>query len=254
MLTSAQKIKLWLTRALVVLFAALLAFVFGPLLARSWRQRVASRRAIDAYLATRQVHRLELGAGGTGKRGWLNTDVEPGPGEVFLDASKPFPLPDGCMRVVHSEHVIEHVHYDAGKVMLEESFRVLEPGGKIRVATPDLVKVAAVLQDPLPAEVARYVAQKADWHSLRPSADAPCLLVNHVMTGFGHRFLYTPKLLRARLGEAGFVDVRQYALGESDDAELRGVEVRSTWPAGTAEAEASAYETMVFEGTKPGAR
>jgi predicted SAM-dependent methyltransferase len=131
--------------------------------------------------------------------------------------------------------------------MLKESFRVLDHGGRVRIATPSLVKVVAVLQDPPTPAAAEYVAGKAVWHKYPQTADPGCFLVNHQMREFGHRFLYTPKLLRARLVEAGFVDIKEYAVGESDDPGLRNVEVRATWD----EAKLNAYETFVLEGVKP---
>jgi predicted SAM-dependent methyltransferase len=39
---------------------------------------------------------------------------------------------------VFSEHMIEHVSYAEGLLMLRECLRVLKPGGRIRIATPSL--------------------------------------------------------------------------------------------------------------------
>jgi predicted SAM-dependent methyltransferase len=212
-------------------------------------RRHASQAIIDAYLATKTVHKLQIGAGGRDKEGWLNTEIEPTKGEAFLDASKVFPLPDESMHYVHSEHVIEHLTLDDGLVMLKESFRVLDHGGRVRIATPSLIKVVAVLQDPPTPDAAEYTVAKARWHKYPQTADPACFLVNHQMYSFGHKFLYTPKLLRARLEAAGFKDIKEYAAGESDDPGLRNVEVRTTWDTDTAKA--NAYETFVLEGVKP---
>lgn len=228
--------------AAIVLFAALLGALGIPPLLR-WH---GSRALLDAYLATKAVHKLEIGAGAYDKDGWLNTDIEPTAKEAFLDASKPFPLPDQSMHYVHSEHVIEHLTFDDGLVMLKESFRVLDHGGRVRIATPSLVKVVAVLQQPPPPDAAEYLAGKAVWHHYRQTADPACFLVNHEMREFGHQFLYTPKLLRARLEEAGFVDIKEFAPGESDDPGLRNVEVRANLDI----AKHNAFETFILEGVK----
>ena len=220
----------------------LLGVIFIPPLLR----RHASRAIFDAYLATKAVHMLEIGAGARDKEGWLNTDIEPTAKEAFLDASQAFPLPDACMHYVHSEHVIEHLTFDGGLVMLKESFRVLDHGGRVRIATPSLVKVIATLQEPPTPDAAEYTSGKARWHRYPQTADPACFLVNHEMREFGHQFLYTPKLLRARLEEAGFVHIKEYAAGESDDPGLRNVEVRTT----SDFAKTNAYETFVLEGVK----
>jgi predicted SAM-dependent methyltransferase len=235
--------RLIATRASIVLVIVLVGVIFVPPLLR----KHASRAIVDAYLATKAVHMLQIGAGGRDKDGWLNTDLEPTAKEAFLDASKAFPLPDGSMHYVHSEHVIEHLTFDGGLVMLKESFRVLDHGGRVRIASPSLVKVVAVLQDPPTPEAAEYVAGKAIWHKYPRTADPACFLVNHQMREFGHQFLYTPKLLRARLEEAGFVDIKEYVAGESDDPGLRNIEARTNWDV----AKFNAYETFVLEGVKP---
>ena len=87
------------------------------------------------------VRKVQLGAGGSRLKGWLNTDIEPGAdGLAYLDATKRFPLDDGSVHYIFSEHVIEHLTYDEGKSMLAEAYRVLAAGGRMRVSTPDLMQ------------------------------------------------------------------------------------------------------------------
>ena len=225
----------------LALSAVILGVLFIPLLARWY----SSRSIINTYLASKAVHKLEIGAGSEDKAGWLNTDIEPTAKEAFLDATKPFPLPDHSMHYVHSEHVIEHLTYDDGFVMIKESFRVLDHGGRVRIATPSLNKVVALLDGPSP-EAAEYLAGKAASHHYPRTADPAGFLVNHEMREFGHQFLYTPKLLRARLEEAGFTNIKEFTPGESDDPGLRDVEVRANLDI----AKWNAYETFILEGVK----
>jgi predicted SAM-dependent methyltransferase len=229
-------------RVSLALLSVSLGVLFIPPLVRWY----SSRTIINAYLATRSVHKLEIGAGSEDKPGWLNTDINPRAKEAFLDAAKPFPLPDNSMRYVHSEHVIEHLTYDGGLVMLKESFRVLEHGGRVRIATPSLSKVVGLLDAPPTPAAAEYLAGKATWHHYPRTADPAGFLVNHEMREFGHQFLYTPKLLRARLEEAGFTTIKEFTPGESDDPELRNVEVRAKLDI----AKLNAYETLILEGVK----
>src|SRR4051812_41800883 len=90
-----------------------------------------SARQIREYNRGHPIRKLQLGAGGIVYPGWLNTDIEPGPGKVYLDATKPFPISDGAIQYIFGEHVIEHLSYDDGLLMLRECYRVLAPGGKI---------------------------------------------------------------------------------------------------------------------------
>ncbi len=61
-----------------------------------------------------------------------NNDVEYG------DATKRFPLGDGSADVIYSSHMLEHLDRDEVKRFLPEAFRLLRPGGIIRLAVPDL--------------------------------------------------------------------------------------------------------------------
>jgi predicted SAM-dependent methyltransferase len=74
--------------------------------------------------------------------GWLNTDVDPkGIGVYYLDAGKPFPIQDQSFDYIFNEHLIEHFTYRDGLRVLQECYRVLKPGGAIRIATPDMDKI-----------------------------------------------------------------------------------------------------------------
>ena len=181
-LQTPNRKRLIATRASIALCIVLLGVIFIPPLLR----RHTSRGIINAYLATKAVHMLQIGAGDSEKDGWLNTDIEPRAKEAFLDASKPFPLPDQCMHYVHSEHVIEHLTFDGGQVMLKESFRVLDHGGRVRIATPSLVKVVAVLQDP-PTPAAAEYAVAGEERNLRMRRTAGRLVVDSVRSALLRR-------------------------------------------------------------------
>lgn len=49
----------------------------------------------------------------------------------------PLPIPDNFAEVVYSSHTIEHISDEAVLNMLKESYRILKPGGAIRLTTPD---------------------------------------------------------------------------------------------------------------------
>ena len=67
-----------------------------------------------------KVRKLQLGAGGNNVPGWLNTDIDVGSNQAYVDATKPFPFSDGSINYVFSEHVIEHLTYEQGLGMLKE--------------------------------------------------------------------------------------------------------------------------------------
>ena len=210
-----------------------------------YRRRVFSPRTIDEYIRSQTVRKLQIGAGPHSPPGWLNTDITPRQGQAYLDAAKPFPLPDGSFHYVFAEHMIEHLTYEEGIQMVRESHRILAPGGKIRLATPDLLKLVNILYGPATDQVLHFINFKIDMHSMPETPDPECYVVNSQMGG-EHKFLYTPKMLRAVLEKSGFQEVRQYAPGQSDDPQLSTVEFRPR----TTYREMDAYETMIFQGVK----
>ena len=193
------------------------------------------------------VRKLQLGAGDFNLSGWLNTDIGPIEGQAFLDATKAFPLPDASFQVVSSEQVVEHLTSEQGLGMMKESFRILVHGGKVRVATPNLAQLVDLLRDDKTPEQIAYMRAKIDWHHWSAASDPANIIINQEMNEFGHHFLYTPKSLKSAIAAAGFIQIKQYKSGESDDLALKAIEIRSH----SNVADIDRYETMVFEGVRP---
>jgi predicted SAM-dependent methyltransferase len=202
---------------------------------------------IKRYLASTGVRKLQIGAGRNNLPGWLNTDILPREeGQAFLDATKPFPIPDNSLHYVYAEQVIEHLPFEAGMVMLRESHRTLAADGKLRVATPDLRKLVALFdQDDSEAERRFMTAQlKMVGLSVKES-ERPLFIMNTYFREWGHQFLYDRQTLQSALESAGFRDVRFLPHSESDDPELRNVE-RHIYQVGS-DVE---YVTMIVQASK----
>lgn len=55
-----------------------------------------------------------------------------------LESLKPFPIPDNSAEVVYSSHTVEHISNAAAQNLFNEAYRVLKPGGYLRVTTPNI--------------------------------------------------------------------------------------------------------------------
>jgi predicted SAM-dependent methyltransferase len=232
-------------------FVALVGVPLG-LFGASGVKAVQSHYIISNYLTSHAVKKLQIGAGGAkGFPTWLNTDIDPQAGEAYLDATKTFPLPDGVLSYVFSEQVFEHLPYQGGLTMLRESHRTLKPGGKIRITTPNLVRLIQLFQDSKTDEMKTYIEDTLSggyWPDPVPRTISPAAaILNYEMRNFGHQFLYDPKTLRQSLEIAGFQDIKEVAPGESDDPQLVGLDTRHK----AAVHVRNDYETMVFEATRP---
>ena len=217
--------------------------------ARFTAGRLGRHRRIAAYLSDHQVRKLQLGTGANVYDAWLNTDISDFKRKnevVYLDARKPFPLPDHSFDVVFSEHMIEHVTYEEGQQCLRECHRILRSGGRIRIATPSLDRLLPLYESDLSDLERRYIRWSID--SFVPEADEylPGFVVNNMFRNFAHQFLYDKRTLRHALETAGFADIEELSVGQSGDERLVGLErhMRSA-------AEFNEFETMVFEARRP---
>jgi len=215
-------------------------------LASEYRDTIESRSIIDKYVSTHPLRKLQIGAGTHDIPGWLNTDIEPEKGQAYLDAGRHFPLPDASFAYVFSEHVIEHLTYEDGLVMLRECHRILAPGGRIRTATPNLRKFIALFQDAKTDEERRYIQDKIEWHKWPKTSTPECMILNLQLRRWGHQFVYDVPTLRDSLEQAGFQKIIEVGPGESDDPQLRGIDLRhdSNMRA------VNDYETMVLEAAR----
>ena len=60
----------------------------------------------------------------------------------IYDLRKGIPFDDNTVDVVYSSHVLEHIEKNGAETFLKEMYRVLKPGGVIRIVVPDLEKAA----------------------------------------------------------------------------------------------------------------
>ncbi|MHC1791859.1 glycosyltransferase [Solidesulfovibrio sp.] len=87
--------------------------------------------------------RLNLGCGGTHHPDWVNIDFAPRqPGVLGYDLGREIPFPDDTFATVYHSHLLEHLPKRAALPFLRECFRVLRPGGVLRLAVPDLEGIA----------------------------------------------------------------------------------------------------------------
>jgi predicted SAM-dependent methyltransferase len=93
---------------------------------------------------------LNLGCGDRFHPDWENVDLYPtGPGVRVYDLRNRTPYADGTFDVVYHSHVLEHFPKQAAVAFLRECQRVLKPGGVIRVAVPDLERIARLYLEAL---------------------------------------------------------------------------------------------------------
>lgn len=211
-------------------------------------QKAIRPRRLQRYLDGADLVRVMIGAGPTSLPGWIATDLTPTRSDViFLDAGEPFPFATASVDRIHTEHMIEHIDFATGQTMLGECARVLKPGGRIRIATPDYDTMIRLAVGPLDAEAEGLVRESNGRHDVADQQlGEASFVVNRMFSGHGHRFLYSEELLTRCLTEAGLTAVVRHTSGETQDEEFAGLDahgdqVGSAW---------NRYHTLVVEAEK----
>ena len=74
------------------------------------------------------------------KKGWSLLNIQPGPGVDYIGSCTDLSaLRNSSCSDVYASHVLEHLGYnDELPHALKEIYRVMKPGGRLRVSVPDL--------------------------------------------------------------------------------------------------------------------
>jgi len=173
---------------------------------------IAPRRMRDYLEKHADAPRLNIGSGYNLLAGWMNVDLEGGRnGPIHMNAAQTFPLPDNTFEAVLCEHMIEHIPEAQGRVLVREAFRVLKPGGRFRVVTPDLENMARLCTQPPSEKEKTYLDFVAKLHNRHSITSGEAL--NYIFYDYGHRRIYTIAELRGVLAEAGFNEIVETRAG-----------------------------------------
>jgi predicted SAM-dependent methyltransferase len=215
---------------------------------RKWiknRQRLIA----DYFASDAGPKMLQTGCGHNILKGWFNTDLNPEHDEVaYLDCTEPFPFDDAVFDYVFTEHQIEHIDYLAGQHMLSECLRVLKPGGKLRIATPNLTNILG-LYTPNKTELQqRYLKWSVDRFQKHIGIVSDTFVINNFFRSWGHKFIYDPPTMTQALASAGFENIQQFSPGQSDDPTLKRMETHGK---SIESEEFNLFETMVLQAERP---
>lgn len=213
-------------------------------------QAKAINNIVPVKALRNQCNKLNLGCGRNLLTGWLNADLYSISPLIFqMDASRPFPFPDNSFHYVFSEHMFEHLDLSGQQNMMMECYRILQPGGVLRISTPNFWFLYDLINNPdsyinrkyLEWSYSKFVAYKVEIDV--DIKDYPVYVVNNFMHDWGHQFIHSNESL-TQLGKAtGFSHSATCGLGVSDYPELCNCEGHQNeipdW--------ANSLETMIIE-------
>lgn len=101
------------------------------------------RLGVDQHSQDLQLH---IGSGPYNLDGWINLDIYPA--QLSTNVLWGLPFTDGQCRYVFLSHLLEHLFYptDANS-LLEDIYRILRPGGVVRIVVPDIAQCIRAYQE-----------------------------------------------------------------------------------------------------------
>ncbi len=143
----------------------------------------------------RGVERIDIGCGAPGERydGCFGLDLNPRyEPDLVWDCDLGLPFADGSLSFVNSDNSLEHFHHPF--FVLEECYRCLRSGGRMRVVVPNLQYLPTLLLG-FVCDVDRYFT----WYMRLP----------HKRERTIHQSLFTQHTIRRMATEVGFEVLRQ---------------------------------------------
>lgn len=185
--------------------------VIGRLIPQSLRPTVrlvatnfisALQRRIAKRLARRTPLRLHFGCGTSRLEGWINVDLVGLPVDLSWNIRRPLPFRRDTVDVIFHEHVLEHIDAYHGYHFLKECYRILKPGGVMRIVLPDARRYLASYFDP----------EHKFLDSWRGQRFTPMLALQEEFYSFGHRAMYDYETLALFCRVIGFnvIEARQF--------------------------------------------
>lgn len=109
---------------------------------------------------------INIGCGTVHHPEWINLDIASDHPDVMpADIRRGLPLPNSSAIACYSSHVLEHMDQAAARLLLGECLRVLQSGGVLRLAVPDLEVIVreylVILEQLMAGEIDR--AKDYDW-------------------------------------------------------------------------------------------
>jgi len=187
-----------------------------PIVLTVLRKLKLSLQVLSARGKIARSSKLHLACGTNIIDGWANIDLSNDAKVIKLDLTMPLPVSSETITFIYCEHFIEHISFNQAKRLISECYRVLKPGGVLRVSTPSLRKL-----------IDEYLAGRlSEWSNVGFCPSTPCHMMNEGMRSWGHEFIYDAAELTQIFIETGFSMITNVPWRESNYEELNGLECR----------------------------
>lgn len=152
--------------------------------------------------------------------------------DVCMDITKgKYPFSGNRFKGIFSEHCLEHISFEQFRANLQEFYRILKPGGTVRIVMPDGELYLDIYQR-------RKNGEKISM-PYEEGFITPMHRINGIFRDHGHQFIYDFETVKLLLEQVGFTNVRKESFGKGRDKNL------------LIDSEHRALESMYIEAGKP---
>jgi predicted SAM-dependent methyltransferase len=197
---------------------------------RIWKAKTI--RSVKTYLSENNGPKLQLGAGQNILPGWFNTDYFPRENIFFLDVTKTFPIPESSFNFIFTEHHIEHISYKNAVFMLKECYKILKPGGVIKITTPDLkTSLNNYLHNDFEGKGIVNTTKDYIYSGFYKAVNYipvddyfKAHEINDMFMNYEHQFIYDFESMKRILANAGFINIKDCGPQDSVHQEFHHIE------------------------------
>lgn len=140
--------------------------------------------------------KLNLGCGDFRMDGYENIDIKTG------QSAYPLAFDPGTVDEIRASHLLEHFPYEQAGAVLQDWHRALKPGGTIKIAVPDLEKIATAYLNGVQAPIQGMI------------------MGGHIDEYDYHKTIYDRESLTEALRAVGFRDIRVWRSDFQDSSSI----------------------------------
>lgn len=137
--------------------------------------------------------------------------------DVCWDITKGLPFQNSSFSGIFTEHCLEHISYNYFVIVLKEMFRILVPGGRVRIILPDAGLYISLYNR-------FYAGEKVSIPYVSPeemeNGFKPIRAVNRIFRDHGHLYAYDFFILTELLTEVGFSEIVRTSFMQGSDQRL----------------------------------
>ena len=190
----------------------------------SWNARLAKYPRLRRALAA--AHVIPREAAQVDWRGDLR----------ILDVRDPLPFATGSYDAIYASHLLEHLYLDDALRLLRECFRVLRPGGVLRLVVPDLKAIVREYNGEQPfynsasgdfasMSAADRMNRRLLFRGASPPRGNVFMRVYAALKDFQtHKWMYDAESLVAHVRSVGFAEAAERGFCDSRIADIDRIE------------------------------